>query len=301
MAENVVPFIKWAGGKSQIMDKILSHFPKQMNNYIEPFLGGGSVLFALLECIENKIVIVKEKVYAYDINESLIWTYKNIQKHPKRVIKILKIIQTSFSSITGTEVNREATKLVEGKTSQESYYYYIRNKFNNLEQKKKNSPLGTALFIFINRTCFRGLYREGPYGINVPYGHYKNPVIFSDEHIWAVSKLISDVNFGCASFETSIATAKKGDFIYMDPPYVPERENSFVNYTKNGFNHNSLFELCVKLSEVRFVMNNANAKLVLDAFSDAKKYKIIILNGCKRRINSKKPQSKTTELLVVML
>jgi DNA adenine methylase len=288
------PIIKWVGGKSQIIDKIMNELPSEINNYHELFLGGGSVLFAVLQ--SNR---VKGTINAYDINETLINFYKNIQKNPKKVILEIKEIIDIYNSLNGTIINRKPKDIEQAKTSQESYYYWIRQEFNKLTQENKNKPIGTAYFIFLNKTGFRGVYREGPNGYNVPFGHYKNPEIINEEHILNISKLIEKVNFIHSSFEISFEKIKENninenDFIYLDPPYAPENSKSFVGYTKDGFNleqHEKLFELS---KEFKFLMSNSDVDLVKNSFNE---YTIKTIS-CKRSINSKKPGSKTNEVLI---
>lgn len=300
--EYTKPFIKWVGGKSQIIDKVLETFPKTINNYHEIFLGGGSVLLAFLKNVKVNNIKLKGNVYAYDLNESLINTYLNIKNNVTSVLSELEKIKKEYENISGTEVNRKANTLEEAKTSQESYYYYMRSKYNKMTKREKNTALGSAMFIFINKTCFRGLYREGKNGINVPFGHYKNPSIYDDEHIKEISDLIKDVTFACCSFKDSLDKPQKGDFVYMDPPYAPEKETSFVGYTSDGFNletHNLLFNKCYTLydKKIKFVMSNADVNLVKNAFKDTKKYTITSFS-CKRNINAKNPKQKTNEVLI---
>ena len=186
----------------------------------------------------------------------------------------------------------------EAKTSKESYYYWVRSKFNKLDNN--NVVEKSAIFMFLNKTCFRGLYREGPNGFNVPYGHYKKtPTIISKKELDCVSDLIKDVIFEHKSFDSSIQGVDEGDYVYIDPPYVPEKPKSFVSYTKGGFDlkeHNKLFEEIKKLNDrhIKFSMSNAKVDLVVKAFSDYKSDDI----DARRAINSKKPGSKTKEILI---
>jgi DNA adenine methylase len=169
-----------------------------------------------------------------------------------------------------------------------------------LEDKK--SLLSSAYFIFLNKTGFRGMYRVGPNGFNIPFGNYKNPSILDEEHIRTVSTLIKDVVFTNCSFSDALTNITKDDFVYLDPPYAPENDTSFVSYTSDGFNldnHKMLFKECKEMKEknVKMLMSNADVKLVKDAFqSPIYTTKII---SCRRAIHSKKPDARTNEVLIM--
>ena len=156
----------------------------------------------------------------------------------------------------------------------------------------------SALFMFINKTCFRGLYREGPNGYNVPYGHYKKtPVIITESDLNYISDLIQNVEFKQSSFTDSIKNVKKGDFVYLDPPYAPINTESFVSYVADGFNletHKLLFNEIKNLGKIKFAMSNAKVALVTDYFKD---YNSVDITA-RRAINSKKPESTTTEVII---
>ena len=198
------PFLKWVGGKTQIIDKVLSKFPKEMENYYELFLGGGSVLLALL----SSNITVKGKIHAYDINEPLIHLYKNIQRNPSNLYEKIKEIIEIYDSCpyidkknnelnnekTNKKINRKPETIEEAKESRETYYYWLRKQYNDLPDKL--SILGSSYFLILNKLCFRGVYREGPNGFNVPFGHYKKtPTIITEENIHIISKLIEKVKF----------------------------------------------------------------------------------------------------------
>ena len=152
--------------------------------------------------------------------------------------------------------------------------------------------------MFLNKTCFRGMYREGPNGYNVPYGHYKKtPTIISKKDLDYISDLLKNVQFKSCSFTESIKNVKEGDFVYLDPPYAPEKSTSFVKYVSEGFNietHQILFDNIKKMKNVKFIMSNAKVDLVTDNFKEYNCNDII----ARRAINSKKPQSKTTEVII---
>ena len=299
------PFLKWVGGKTQIIDTILNHFPNSINNYYEPFLGGGSILFGLLSKIKNGNIIVRGKIIVNDINTNLINLYKNIKNDVNQVIQeITKIIDT-YHNCKQEYIIRNPSTIEEALTSQESYYYWIRKQFNKLTRQERQTPYASAMVLFLNKTCFRGVYREGPNGFNVPFGHYKNPSIFDIEHIKMISTLIKNVEFQNKPFQEILDKVQNiDDFVYLDPPYAPEKEKSFVSYTINGFdeqNHICLFKNCNQLQQknIKFLLSNSDVKMVRDYFPDTIYKTDVII--CKRSIHSKKPQSKTNEVLIYVL
>ena len=280
------PFLKWVGGKTQILYDVLGAFPSEIHDYHEIFVGGGSVLFAALEHLK-----IQGNVYAYDLNEHLIQTYKDVQSIPVDIHEQVTQLLNTYDSITGDVIHRKPTNSDEAMTSKESYYYWIRHLYNS------GAPGHTSMFIFLNKTCFRGMYREGPHGFNVPYGHYKTtPKFMTLGDFLKTSEALQRVEFVHCDFRESIARVKQGDFVYLDPPYAPETKTSFVGYTKDGFgikDHEELFET-VKALGARFVMSNADVDLVNDAFSE---YTITQVKA-RRAINSKNPESTTTEVIV---
>jgi len=291
------PFLKWIGGKTQVINSIITKFPTEISNYHELFLGGGSILLALLSLQKQNKITIKNKIYAYDINKELINVYKHIQNNKDELYKHIDSYITEYDSLKGTDINRKPKSIEDAKTSKESYYYWIRNKYNNID---KNSVECSALFMFINKTCFRGMYREGPHGYNVPYGHYKKtPTIITKKDLNYISDLIKNVEFIQSDFGTSIKNIKDGDFVYLDPPYAPENKKSFVGYVSDGFSletHNKLFSEIKKLGTIKFMMSNAKVDLVTENFKEDKyKCQDII---ARRAINSKKPGSTTTEVLI---
>ena len=293
--------LKWVGGKSQILSNLLSNFPIQIHNYYEPFLGGGSVLLGLLTLIRSNSIKLTGNIYASDANEPLIYVYKNIQTRHMELYDYLQTIIKDFNECGNGPINRKPQTIKEAKINKENYYYWIRNKYNKLSDSDKKEIGGSAMFIFLNKTCFRGVFRIGPNGFNVPYGNYKNPEIIHIEHLTDIHNLIQNVIFESCDFNQVFGRVKMGDFVYLDPPYAPETTTSFVGYTKGGFNlgrHNELFELIHSLTNqnIKATMSNSDVQLIRDNFK-TDKYRINTI-VCKRSINSNKPQSKTMEVII---
>lgn len=299
------PILKWVGGKTQILDKLIVEFPTNINNYREIFLGGGSVLLTLLSYVKNGIIKIHGNIYAYDLNEPLIYIYKNIQSNHNELYNQIQELITEFNSCGDGEINRTPTNIEEAKVAKENYYYWIRNKYNKLSFVDKKTTIGSAMFIFLNKTCFRGVFRVGPKGFNVPYGHYNNPEIINKEHLDEIYKLIQNVIFECCDYNISLNMVESNDYVYIDPPYAPENDTSFVGYTEHGFNidnHNNLFKLIHKLTETnkKIMMSNADVRLVRDNFCNIiknEKYNITPIL-CKRAINSKNPEAKAKEVII---
>ena len=263
------PVLKWVGGKTQIIDDVLSSFPEKFGTYHEPFVGGGSVLLAVVEKYPN------HKCVACDLNKNLINFYKQVQENPEDVVKFLEIFSKDFS---------------------DTKYYEIRKRYNDM--KDELNPENAAMFLYLNKVGFRGLYRENKSGgFNVPYGHYKKPTIYEKDKIMEMSEKIKNVKFFVKDFRQSLKDVKSNDFVYLDPPYAPENETSFVAYTGTGFeaeDHTALFELTLKLP--KFVMSNARVEKVTRFFTRPG----ITIDDitCRRAINSKNPGSTTTEVLL---
>jgi DNA adenine methylase len=259
------PFLKWVGGKQKFVNEIINIFPRNIGTYHEPFLGGGSVLLALLSSD-----ITCEKYRANDINKYLIQTYVDVRDN----------------------VDDLTVELKKLKNDKELFYVY-RTRFNEFKQNDVANVESSALFICLNKTCFRGLYREGPNGLNSSYGHYKSSSFFDEDSLRSISKLIQNVEFTSVSYENFLRDVKHQDFVYLDPPYAPETSSSFTKYNTSDFlDHESLFDFIKKLP--RFLMSNSAVKLVIDAFSD---YEITTIT-CRRSINSKNPGATTNEVLI---
>jgi len=226
----VKPFLKWAGGKRQHLNDIKENLPPKIKesgvieNYIEPFLGGGSVFFFLWR--EFKI----KKTLLIDINKKLILTYQVIKENPDELIKQLKEIKNKFYSFTDLD-------------KKEKFYYRIRDRFNENQKlhfsDKHNNRINIAAdFIFLNKTCFNGLYRENKNGeFNVPFGKQKKPLIMDKENIKNVSLALQECEIKSGDYSISDKNINKASFVYFDPPYKPiNKTSSFTSYTRNGFN-----------------------------------------------------------------
>lgn len=291
------PFLKWVGGKSQIIEQVLKTIPKEMNNYHEFFLGGGSVLFAILSLYNSGEVIIKGNIYVYDYNASLIGLYNNVKNNRESLYEKIDEHKSIFNTLQGSEINRKPKTFEEGKTSKESYYYWLRKSYNEIDDKC--SIQASAIFMLLNKLCFRGLYREGPNGFNVPYGHYKNPNIITKDTLYEVSNLLQNVTFIHSHFENSFKNLQPYDYVYCDPPYVPECKTSFVDYNSDGFtskDHISLFKKLTELRKkhVKFSLSNSKVPMVEEYFQ--KNYQCQEVEA-RRAINSKNPESKTIEVI----
>ena len=274
--------LKWVGGKTQILEKVLAHFPSSPPiAYYEPFLGGGSVLLAFLQ----HQPAYTGPIYAGDINPHVINFFQTLQSSPQPLCAAVETLKAAYES-------------AESKETKEAFYYDCRTTFNAGTLDSINRA---AHFLFLNKTCFRGLYRAGPRGFNVPYGNYANPAIYDPAHLHAISTLIQPVRFIHNSYSDLLKDIPPGCFIYMDPPYVPVAKDSFVSYNEGGFGHEehkALFALAGQLVEqgCAILMSNADAPMVREAFPEPAY--ILETVECRRAINSKKPGSKAMEVLV---
>jgi len=308
----ISPVIKWVGGKTQLMSQVFSKFPKNISNYYEPFIGGGSVLFNLLNKMEAKEIEINTFNIS-DINKDLIDLYLTIKKKCKKLIIHLNELKEIYESAEIKEQAKVGRKKIEVlttiedaiKAGREHVYYFYRNKFNELKKSnKKNISLKSALFIFLNKTCFRGVYRENSDGIfNVPYGNNKNVSMFDEDNLKKINELLKkyDVNFKVLNFYDLINEIKYDSktFIYLDPPYYPEKEDSFTSYTSNDFNkeqHEKLIELCkfVNTKKSKFLLSNSDTAFIKN---NLKQFNCNIVD-CKRQINSKNPGATAKEVLI---
>ena len=311
------PIIKWVGGKTQIIENILEKFPKHINNYHEAFLGGSSVLIGLLCMVRQNKIRVDGKICAFDINDTLIYMFKNIQNnHEELYIHIQKLIKNYNACSTINDKHdimmlafnkKKPMNVQEAMSCQESFYYWTRKCYNALSDADKHSAYGSALFLFLNKTCFRGLYRVSSSNcFNVSFGHYRNPEIINKKHLEELHDLLQPVEFYVCHFRSSLQKNAfcNDDFVYIDPPYMPipsAQTQSFVRYSKDGFNekdHVDLFNMCHDLSKnnVKLMMSNSDVSAIHENFKEAN-YNITSIS-CKRQINSKNPDSKVNEVII---
>lgn len=259
------PFLKWAGGKTQLLDELMSKVPGKFNRYIEPFIGGGALFFAL----QPRAGVIG------DSNPELVNAYECIARNVEQVIEYLQKFK-----------NKEST------------FYSIRAmRFGDLEKE-----FAAARTIYLNRTCYNGLYRVNKSGhFNVPFGHYKNPSICQPEILRAASEALQGIEIVCANYKTVLSsTAKPGDFIFLDPPYLPVSEYAdFKRYTKEQFyeeDHRELADEVKRLQKLgcHVVLTNSNHPLVHDLY-DA--YEVEVVNT--RRNISSKAKTRTGEDVIV--
>ncbi len=272
MENKAKPFLKWAGGKSQLIETIYENLPTDFNNidtYIEPFIGGGAILFSMIEefpHIKNFII--------NDINKDLTNVYKCIKLHPDVLIYNLSSLVDKYKSLNSLE-------------EKEDYYYEIRESYNC---DKSNDFLSAAYFIFLNKTCFNGLYRVNRLNkFNVPFGKKLNPTIFDKENIYACSTALQNVTILTGDYRLVTSYITNKSFVYLDPPYKPVSKTSNFNaYSSSIFDDNSQNELlhtCDKImaENALFMVSNSNHSMFDTLYSQ---YNIKRVDA-KRSINSK--------------
>ena len=269
----VAPFIKWAGGKRQLLNQIKERMPKEYNDYYEPFIGGGAVLFELQP----------EEATINDINTSLINVYRQVKDNTEEFIELVKKLDSEMWE--------------DGK----EYYLDIREKYNDKLLKKEYDLELAALFTFMNKHCFNGLYRVNKKGLfNVPYNKSRRTSIEEDA-VRETAKYLKTVNILEGDFEEACKGAKKGDFIFFDSPYAPLNPTSFEAYTKEGFDvesHKRLAKLYDELTErgCYCMLTNHNTEFINELYSN-KGYRIDVVS-VKRMINSDASNRKGEEVII---
>lgn len=246
------PFLKWAGGKSQLLGKFCDIYPEELkngkiNNYYEPFIGGGAVFFDVAQRYNI------HSAFLYDINPELILTYRVIQQNVFQLIEILDSIKNKYAKLSSEDQTR--------------FYYEIRKEFNinlmktNFSKYSEDWILRAAQIIFLNKTCFNGLFRFNQKGgFNVPAGRYKNPKILDEQNLVLVSKLLQIAVIKNAGFETVEHDLVENSFVYFDPPYRPiSKTAGFTSYSKFKFEDDEQR----KLAELYHRLNQKGIKLML--------------------------------------
>jgi DNA adenine methylase len=213
------PFLKWVGGKGRVIAQLEQLFPGEYKNYFEPFVGGGAVFFDVKA--KNSTI--------NDINRSLIGAYINIRDNIDRLVKQLDDLQSIYYELSEIQ--------------QTEMFYNLREEYNNLSDK--NSVRKSALLIFLNKTCFNGMYRENKKGgFNVPFGKHRKPTICDEVNLREISEQLKYTNILAGSYRDAVIKAKAGDFIYFDPPYHPlNPTSSFTSYSEDDFIEKDQIEL----------------------------------------------------------
>lgn len=263
------PIVKWVGGKRQLMGELLKNMPKYYNRYFEPFVGGGALFFELQP----------DNAYISDMNEELINLYFVVRDNVYGLIE----------DLNKHEISKE-------------YFLEIRNIDKSEKYAELSNVKRASRFIYLNRTCFNGMYRVNSRGeFNVPFGRYKNPRIVDENNLIICSNLLQKTEIKHADFSEILTKVKKGDFVYFDPPYVPLTEtSSFTSYTKNGFDIDMQFklrEVCDKLNlmGVKFMLSNSDTKLIHELYATYEIKKVF----ASRAINANADgRGKITEVLV---
>lgn len=269
LKEETYPIVKWVGGKRQLMFDLLKNMPKNYNRYFEPFIGGGALFFELQPT----------NAYISDMNEELINLYNVVKNDVYELIEELK----------KHEISKE-------------YFMNIRNIDRTKNYKKWSNIQKASRFIYLNRTCFNGMYRVNSKGeFNVPFGNYKNPRIIDERNLINCSNLLQKTEIKNADFSEILNYVQNGDFVYFDPPYVPLNEtSSFTSYTKDGFDIDMQFklrEVCDELDSkgVKFMLSNSDTKFVNELYENYNIKKVF----ASRQINANpNGRGKITEVLV---
>ena len=269
LQQETYPIVKWVGGKRQLMFELLKNMPENYNRYFEPFIGGGALFFELQP----------DNAYISDMNEELINLYKVVRDNVDELI----------ADLQKHDISKE-------------YFMEIRNIDRTEEYKSWSDVKKASRFIYLNRTCFNGMYRVNSKGeFNVPFGNYKNPRILDENNLINCSNLLKRTEIKHADFSEILKRVKKGDFVYFDPPYVPLSEtSSFTSYTKDGFDLDMQFKLrdvCDELDSmgVKFLLSNSDTKLVNELYENYNIKKVF----ASRQINANADgRGKITEVLV---
>ncbi len=285
------PFVKWAGGKSQLLNEIKAKYPKKIDKYCEPFVGGGAVLLDILSNCQPKEILIN------DINVELVNTYSQIKNNVDELIEMLSEMQDSFRMKNDNE-----RKLM---------YLAMRKRFNELKvnYEDRANTEEAMLFIFLNKTCFNGLYRVNNKGFfNVPMGAYKNPLICDAENLRLISGLLKNVQIKCGDYSECADFIDENTFVYIDPPYRPLTATaSFTSYSESEFGDKQQIELGKFIDDIsakgaRVVASNSDPKNSDESdsfFDDLYSSYTIMRVSAKRMINSKATgRGRVNELLI---
>ena len=269
----VKPILKWVGGKRQLLDDILPLLPRTPKLYVEPFVGGGAVLLAQQP----------QHARVNDYNAELINVYTVVRDSPDDLLELLREHDAKNTS---------------------EHYYEVRALDREPGFEDTDPVVRAARIIYLNKTCFNGLYRVNSAGqINSPYGRYKNPNIVNEPGIRALSRYLQgDIDLRCGDYADALVDLPKGSFVYLDPPYMPLSQTSaFTGYTEGGFNYDEQVRLrdeCVKLREqgIRFVESNSDCEAIRELYAD---FEIKTVQA-KRAINSRGDRrGAVNEVLIV--
>lgn len=271
------PFLKWVGGKGKLAPQLKTYTPKKYNTFYEPFVGGGALFFYCMPA----------KAFINDINKTLMGAYKNVRDNPEQLIDCLSKMQKNYYS--------------NGKETRKQVYYEARHKFNTINNPEKVEK--SCLLIFLNKTCYNGMYRENSQGeFNVPFGDYKQPLICDERTILSDSKVLQQTNITSTSFEDAVSTAQEEDFVYFDPPYYPlTKTANFTDYSEFGFEENDQIKLKELFDDLTkrgsFVMlSNSNAPFIKELYRDYRQEKVL----ANRAINCKADGRGKIEELVIL-
>jgi DNA adenine methylase len=253
----LTPFVKWAGGKGSLVHRLLPFVPRALSKYYEPFLGGGAIFLAV--CARD----TRFKAFLSDTNPELINGYKMVKSKPSDLIRSLSNLRRRYKSAP----------------NKEDFYYEIRS-------WEPTGPIERAArFVFLNKTCYNGLYRVNPKGeFNVPFGHHMNPKIFHETNILGVSKALRETHaiLRTVDYRKATTNCQMGDFVYFDPPYHPSSEtSSFTDYTAKGFGEEDQRELSRVFSRLvhrgcQVLLSNSNTRLVRDLYDDYNRKNILV-------------------------
>lgn len=301
MATQAKPFLKWAGGKSQLIEQFTKHYPKELKsglikNYYEPFLGGGAVFFDII----NHYPV--ENFYLSDVNKELILVYQVVQKKVEQLLELLQNHQKAYHHLDDED--------------KKAYFYKIRDEYNQNRSQIKYKRLSkkaicrAAQMIFLNKTCFNGLFRLNKTGaFNVPFGDSKNPKIMDDSNLNKVSKRLQQVDLKIADFtQLEDTVTAQESFIYFDPPYRPLTQTAgFTAYSQNSFDEKAQIQLAQTFKSldakgVKLMLSNSNPKNVTkqDTFFETQyagfHIQTVLANRMINSVSSKRGQ--ITELLI---